>query len=167
MEPPQDHVVVGQVTGAWGILGHVKVQPQTALSERFDQGSTLYVDGILTRVASMRPNKGGYVVLLESVPDRNAAESLRGAYLTIPERELLELPENTFYHFQLVEMDVFTDEDEYLGRIAEIIETPGNDVYIVRQPNERDLLLPAIKDVVLNVDTESSRMTVHLLPGLR
>jgi 16S rRNA processing protein RimM len=160
-------VVVGQVTGAWGIRGHLKVQPQTASPERFDQGSTLYLDGIPTRVASMRPNKGGYVVLLESVPDRSAAELLRGAYLTIPERELVVLPENTFYHFQLVEMDVFTDEGEYLGRIAEIIETPGNDVYIVRKPNERDLLLPAIKDVVLNVDTESSRMTVHLLPGLR
>lgn len=137
------------------------------MSERFELGSTLHLDGVAAKVTSSRPNKGGYVILLDAVPDRNAAESLRGAFLTVPERELAVLPENTFYHFQLVDMDVYTDEDEHLGQIAEIIETPGNDVYIVRKPNERDLLLPATKDVIINVDTESSRMTVHLLPGLR
>ena len=166
-EPPPDHVAVGRITGAWGIRGHVRVQPQTDFAERFDVGSTLYIDGVAAKVTSSRSNKGGYVVLLDSAPDRNAAEALKGALLTVPERELAELPEDTFYHFQLVDMDVYSDEDEYLGRIAEIIETPGNDVYIVRKMSERDLLLPAIKDVVLEVDTDSSRMTVHLLPGLR
>ena len=160
-------MVVGRVTGAWGIRGHVKVQPQTDMPERFDPGSTLYLDGIAAKIASSRPNKGGYVIRLDSVPDRNAAETLRGSWLTIPEDDLEPLPEDAFYHFQLVDMEVYTDEDERLGRIAEIIQTPGNDVYIVRKPNQRDLLLPAIKDVVLDVDTESSRMTVHLLPGLR
>ena len=166
-EPPPDHVAVGQITGPWGIRGHVRVQPQTNFAERFDAGSTLYINGAAAKVISTRPNKGGYVVLMDSVPDRNAAEALRGALLTVPEQELSELPEDTFYHFQLVDMDVYSDEDEYLGQVAEIIETPGNDVYIVRKPNERDLLLPAIKDVVLDVDTDSARMTVHLLPGLR
>ena len=95
------------------------------------------------------------------------AETLRGSWLTVPETELYPLPDGAFYHFQLVDMDVYTDDEEYLGQIAEIIETPGNDVYIVRKTSERDLLLPAIKDVILDVDTESSRMIVHLLPGLR
>ncbi len=143
------------------------MQPQTNSTERFEPGSILYLDGVSTTVTSARRNKAGYVVLLACVPDRTAAESLRGALLTVPEHDLAALPENTYYHFQLVDMDVFTDEDDYLGQIAEIIETPGNDVYIVRKPNERDLLLPAIRNVVLDVDTESSRMTVHLLPGLR
>ncbi len=155
------------MTGAWGIRGHIRALPQTDYPERFGQGSTLYLDGIRATISSVRPNKGSYIILFDSVPDRNAAEALRGALLTIPEVELADLPENTFYHFQLVDMEVFTDEGERLGQIAEIIETPGNDVYIVRRPDARDLLLPAIKDVILDVDVESSRMTVHLLPGLR
>ena len=155
------------MTGAWGIHGHVKVQPQTDLPELFELGSTLYLDGVAAKVTSSRPNKGGYVILLDSVPDRNMAETLRGLWLTIPETDLYPLPDGAFYHFQLVDMDVYTDDDEHLGQIAEIIETPGNDVYIVRKTNERDGLLPAIKDVVLDVDTEASRMTVRLLPGLR
>ena len=159
--------MVGRVTGAWGVRGHLKVLPHTDLPERFDPGSALYLDGVPTTVTSSRANRGGYVLLLESVPDRNAAESLRGAFLTVPEEELAPLPENVFYHFQLVEMEVYADDGERLGQIAEIIETPGNDVYIVRKPGERDLLLPAIEDVILDVDAESSRMTVHLIPGLR
>ena len=155
------------MTGAWGIRGHIKVQPQTNSPQRFDPGSSLYLDGAAVKVISSRQNKGGYVILLDSIPDRNAAETLRGSWLTIPESYLDTLPDDAFYHFQLMDMDVYTDEGERLGRIAEIIETPGNDVYIVRKPGERDLLLPAIKDVVMNVDTQSSRMTVHLLPGLR
>lgn len=155
------------MTGAWGIRGHIKVRPQTDLPERFDMGSTLYLNGVAVKVSSSRKNKGGYVILLDSVSDRNVAETLRGSWLTVPETDLEPLPDGAFYHFQLVDMDVYTDEDEHLGQIAEIIETPGNDVYIVRKTNERDLLLPAIKDVILDVDTESSRMTVHILPGLR
>ena len=155
------------MAGAWGIRGHLKVQPQTDHPDRFEPGSILYLDGLPSTIASARHDKRGYVILFDSVTDRDAAESLRGALLTVHERELADLPENTFYHFDLVDMDVFTDEGERLGQIAEIIETPGNDVYIVRRPDARDLLLPAIKDVILNVDVESSRMTVHLLPGLR
>ena len=145
----------------------MRVQPQTDLPERFEPGSTLYLDGVAAKVAASRPNKGGYVILLDLAPDRNVAETLRGSWLTIPESDLEPLPDGVFYHFQLVDMEVYTDDGERLGRIAEIIETPGNDVYIVRKTNERDLLLPAIKDVILDVDVESSRMTVHLLPGLR
>ena len=158
---------MGRVVGAWGIRGHLKVRPQTDHPDRFEPGSTLYLDGLPATISSARHNKGGYVILFDSVPDRNTAESLRGALLTVHERELADLPEGAFYHFELVDMDVFTDDGERLGQIAEIIETPGNDVYIVRRPDARDLLLPAIKDVVLDVDVESSRMTVHLLPGLR
>lgn len=166
-EPPEGHVVVGRVTGPWGIRGHVKAQSQTDSPGRFEPGSELYLDGAPARVVSSRPHKVGYVVRLDSVPDRNAAESSRGALLTVPEVELSELPEDTYYHFQLVDMEVFTEEGERLGRIGEIIETPGNDVYIVREPGERDLLIPAIRDVILDVDTDSSRMTVRLIPGLR
>ena len=155
------------MTGPWGILGHLKVQPHTELADRFAAGSSLYLDGLPTTVVSSRPHRVGYVIRLDSVEDRTTAESLRGTPLTVPEDDLAELPEGVFYHFQLIDMDVVSEEGERLGRIAEILETPGNDVYLVRKPDCRDLLLPAIRDVVLDVDIESGRVTVRLLPGLR
>ena len=155
------------MTGPWGIHGHLKVQPHTELADRFAAGSQLYLDGLPTTVVSSRPHRVGYVIRLDSVTDRTTAESLRGTPLTVPEDDLAELPEGVFYHFQLIDMDVVSEEGERLGRIAEILETPGNDVYLVRKPDCRDLLLPAIRDVVLDVDIESGRVTVRLLPGLR
>jgi 16S rRNA processing protein RimM len=155
------------VTGPWGIRGHLKVQPHTESAERFATGSSLYLDGTPVTVVSSRPHRVGYVVRLDTVPHRTAAESLRGALLTVPEDELTELPEGVFYHFQLIDMEVVTEEGEQLGRVAEILETPGNDVYLVRKSDTRDLLLPAIRDVVLDVDIDAGKVTVRLLPGLR
>ena len=166
-EPPDGHVLVGRVTGPWGIRGHLKVQPHTESAERFATGSRLHLDGTPATVVSSRPHRVGYVIRLDSVQDRTTAESLHGALLTVHEDDLAELPEDVFYHFQLIDMDVVSEEGERLGRIAEILETPGNDVYLVRKPDCRDLLLPAIRDVVLDVDVESARVTVRLLPGLR
>ena len=116
---------------------------------------------------SARHHRVGYVIGLDTVPDRTTAESLSSALLTVPEDELADLPEGVFYHFQLIDLEVVTEEGEFLGRIVEILETPGNDVYLVRKPDTRDLLLPAIRDVVLDVDIESNRVTVRLIPGLR
>ena len=143
------------------------MQPDTDSPDRFSPGSELYIDGTRTTVLSSRPHRVGYVVLLAAVPDRDTAETHNGSLLTIEEERLEDLPQNTYYHFQLIDMDVFTDEGEHLGRIVEILDTPGNDVYIVRKDGQRDTLLPAIRDVVRNVDMSSARMTVHLLPGLK
>ncbi len=145
----------------------MKVQPQTDLPERFSPGSVLLIRDEPVTVVSSRSHKAGLVVKLSSIQDRTAAESLRGALLTIPEDKLPSLPEGSYYHFQLIELDVYTNDDEHLGQIVEILETPGNDVYIVRLPERRDILLPAISNVVLDIDLDAARMTVNLMDGLR
>ena len=116
---------------------------------------------------SARPYRGGYVIRVRGVRDRSAADSLRGTLLTIPESDLPPLPENSYYHFQLIDMQVFADDGERLGVIVEILDTSANDVYVVRGEDGRDLLLPAIREVVLDVDLDAARMTVRLMPGLR
>ena len=116
---------------------------------------------------SARPNRGGFVVRLTNVTHRTAADSMRGALLTVPEDNLAPLPEDTYYHFQLIDLHVFSDEGEELGVIAEILDTSANDVYVIRNDAGPDLLIPAIREVVLDVDVDSGRMTVHLTPGLR
>ena len=104
---------------------------------------------------------------LTGVQNRTAADSLRGSILTVPEDSLADLPEGIYYHFQLIDMQVFSDENERLGTIVEILDTSANDVYVVRPAEGRDILIPAIHEVVLGVDVDAGRMTVHLIPGLR
>ena len=166
-EPPEGHVVVGQVTGSWGLRGDVKVQPQTDSAERFSAGSELHLDGRPAIVESSRSLKGGYVIRLTGVNDRTAADLIRGSLITVLEDEIAPLPDDTFYHFQLIDMQVFSDEGESLGAIVEILDTSANDVYVVRSDGKPDLLIPAIREIVLDVDVDAERMTVHLAPGLR
>ena len=167
LEPPDGHVVIGHVTGSWGLRGDVKVQPQTDFPERFSAGSGLHVDGRRETVVSARPYRGGYVIRLTGVTDRTAADSMRGALLTVPEDEIAPLPEDSYYHFQLIDMRVFSDEGESLGVIVEILDTSANDVYVVRDGTGAEVLIPAIRETVLDVDVDGGRMTVHLAPGLR
>ena len=166
-EPPDGHVVVGQITGSWGLRGDVKVQPQTDSQDRFSPGAELHVDGKLTAIEASRSLKGGFVIRLTGVTDRTAADLMRGSLITVPEDEIAPLPDDTFYHFQLIDMQVFSDEGESLGVIVEILDTSANDVYVIRGDEGPDLLIPAIRDIVLDVDVESGLMTVHLAPGLR
>ncbi|MDP6420960.1 MAG: ribosome maturation factor RimM [SAR202 cluster bacterium] len=155
------------ITGAWGLSGHVKVQPDTDFPDRFAPGSTLYLDSRPVKVKLSRANKGAYVVKLDAASNRSQAESLRGQFLTIPQAELSALPEGTYYHFDLLDMAVHTDEGEHLGHIRDVISTGGNDVYVVGREGAADLLIPAIAQVVTEVDVDAQHMTVHLLEGLR
>lgn len=107
------------------------------------------------------------MIRFESLSNRNDAESLRGRLLTVPLGEVPPLPDGQFYHYQLIDMAVRSDEGEELGHVKEILTAPGNDVYVVGKTGERDLLIPALAEVVLEVDLTSNRMTVRLMEGLR
>ena len=165
-EPPDGHIVVGRVVGAWGIRGDVKVRPESDFPDRFAAGSSLFVDGTPETVVSSRPHRAGLVVRLEGARDRTAAESLRGALLTTLEADIPPLPNGAYYHFELIDMQVVSEEGESLGAIVEILDTTANDVYVARDESGREALIPAIREFVLDVDVEAGRMTVRVVDGL-
>ena len=162
-----DAIIVGLVVGPWSISGHVKITPQTDNLDRFSVGSVLHIDGEPTVIQESRFLKGNYIVKLDTVPDRTAAEGLVGKPLTVPLAEVPATPENTYYYFELIGMDVWTIEGENIGTLADVLPTGGNDVYIVRKPGAPEVLVPAVKHVVLSVDVEGRKMTVNLPEGLR
>ena len=155
------------MVGAWGIRGDVKVQPQTDFPERFAAGAELFVNGKPDAVVSSRPHRAGLVVRLKGARDRTKAESLRGALLTTLETDIPPLPDGSYYHFELIDMRVVSEDGEDLGAIVEILDTSANDVYVIRGESGRDLLIPAIREFVLDVDAEAGLMTVRLAEGLR
>ena len=162
----EEDVVVGRITGAWGLRGDVKVEVLTDFTERFSQGNVVYLEAEPTRIERSRSVRGGILVKLTVVRDRTRAESLRGRFLTIPSHEVATLPEGSYYHFQVIGMGVWTEQDAYLGELKEILTTGSNDVYVVRDGEQAELLIPALADVVLDVNLRKNRMTVRLPPGL-
>ena len=127
----------------------------------------MFIDARHVTVQRSRRRNTGLVVRFESVLNRDDAESLRGCLLTVPRGDVPPLPEGQFYHYQLIDMAVRSDEGEHLGHVTEILAAPGNDVYVVRKSGEHDLLIPALASVVLDVGLAANQMTVHLMEGLR
>lgn len=159
-------VVVGRILAPWGIRGDVKVAPLTDVPHRFSPGSRLYLEGRPVTVQRSRPHKGALLVKLDTVPDRNAAEALRGKYLAVPAHRSPPLPPGTYYHHQIIGLAVVGQEGQRLGHVEAILNTPGHDVYVVRRPEGDELLLPAVSQVVVDVDLEAGRMTVAVPEGL-
>jgi 16S rRNA processing protein RimM len=170
--PEPSYVIVGRVSRPHGIRGEVRVEILTDYPERLAQQDTLYLahprspDNVERYpLESVRPHKGILLVKLGGCDDRDAAEGLRGMLVQIPLDEAVPLEEGEYYYFQLVGVDVETETGEWLGRVADVIETGANDVYVVRGPRG-EVLLPAIEDVILELDVERREMVVHLLPGM-
>ena len=173
-EPPEDSIgsrlptaVVGRVLGPHGAYGQVRAQVLTDLPYRFDPGEALFLEGESLLIQSSSRGRGDTVILkLEGVNDLSAARALTGQELLAPAENSPELPDGEYFHYQLIGMQVFTEEGEDLGRIMEIIITGSNDVYVVSGPNG-EILLPAISQVVLQVDAVLGIMRVRLMEGLR
>jgi 16S rRNA processing protein RimM len=158
-------VAIGRIGAPWGIHGDLKVQPLTDFQERFQPGAVLWVRAGRREVRRSRWSRGFVCLGLVGVESRDAAEELRGALLEVPEAELMPLPEGEYYRFQIIGLDVQTPDGTLLGQVAEILSTPSNDVYVVRG-GPRELLLPAIEDVVKQVDLEAGRLIVEPLQEL-
>ena len=158
--------MVGRIRGAWGVRGDLNVEILSDSPSRFSTGSTLTLRGHLATVERSRSVKGGLVVKFDIVADRSEAESMRGQVLTVPQERVAPLPGGRYYHFQIIDMDVWDEAGDRLGRVKEIIETGVNDVYVIDRPGQRDLLIPALADVVLAVSVSDNRMTVKVPEGL-
>ncbi|MFI5283212.1 MAG: ribosome maturation factor RimM [Candidatus Dormibacterales bacterium] len=150
---------VGQVTGAYGLGGAVKVMPLTDFADRFDTGATLLMDGTEHQVEWSRAGHPGVVVKFRGIDNRTVAELLKGRYLEVGEGRRRALDADRFYHHQVVGLRAFTDSGEGIGVIAEVLERPANDVWVSRD-GMIEHLIPATKDAVVEVDLEHGRVVV-------
>ena len=163
-------LVVAELGKPHGIRGEVTALLRGVSSEQLSTLPGLRArgtDGVefAIRIERVRPKSGGWILSFAGVRDRDAAEELRGAVL-LANREDLPAPEpGEWYVSDLEGLQVVTDDGRGLGVLAEVLQLPANDVFVVRD-GAREVLLPAIDDVIVAVDLEAGRMVVHLLPGL-
>jgi 16S rRNA processing protein RimM len=160
-------VAVGRIVRPHGIRGEVVVHRFGDGPGMLDPGARLGFGetGVELVVSASRPHGGNWIVGFDGVNDRNRAETLTGATLTVEAEALPPLPEGTYYSFQLIGLRVRTGEGTLLGTLEEILETGAQDVYVVRGEG-RELLLPALREVVTTVDLDRGEMTVVIPPGL-
>ena len=161
-------LIIGRVKGPHGVRGEVRVEILTDFPERFQTLKRLYLGDahVPYDVERVRFTPKGALLKLAGIDFRDTAGSLARSYAALPEAEVPPLPDGSFHHYQIKGLEVHTDDDRYLGSVADIITTGSNDVYIVRDEENGETLLPAIAEVVRSIDLESRRIIVHLIPGL-
>lgn len=158
-------VTVGRIKRPWGVRGHVMIDVLSDVPNRFAQGESLFIDGEPFSIEQASPHNDTMILKLEGVDSLEEAAALRGRLLTVPSDSLPPLPKGTYYHHHLIDMAVYARDGRFLGKLTDIISTGGNDVYVVTLEG-KEFLLPALDDVILEVDVDKGRMTVELLPGL-
>ena len=161
------HLAVGRIVGAHGLHGEFKVDVITDFPERFRPGAELILEGEAEprRLESVRRHKNFLLVRLSGLSTRSDVEQLRGLHLLVRRQEAMPLPEGEYYADELEGLAVITDTGIELGSLVEVMWTGVNEVYVV-QGSFGEVLLPAIAEVIQEVDLEAGRMFVHLLPGL-
>jgi 16S rRNA processing protein RimM len=161
---PDGFVAVARVLGAWGQRGELKVQP-LAPEDVLAIGRTVHLADETRKITAIGPAGRFLHVRLSGLAHRDEAASHRDQYLLVPEAELQPRGDDQYYHFQLIGLRVLTTDGEDLGEITDIFATPGNDVFTVNGPRG-EILIPAVDDIVLNIDLTAGRLAIELVPGL-
>lgn len=161
-------VLVGILRRPHGLHGEAQVSIETDFPERLKAGTKLFlgVERTPVTIRSYRTANDSLLLSFEEFPDRGSIEHIRNAPLFSRIEDSPPLPEGRYYRHQLIGLDVFSDDGRALGRLTQVLDTSANDIYVVDSEGGSEILLPAIADVVKNVDLDNKRVTVHLLPGL-
>ena len=169
-EPPpaseSRRIAVGKITKAHGVRGEVTVLVLSEDPDRFADGaSVLLDDGRTLLVESSRSHQGRLLVHFGDITDREIAERLRGSYLFIDRSQLADLGDEAWWPHDLEGCVVTTDADRSLGTLEEVLHTEANDIWVVRDDGE-ETLIPALREVVLDVDIAAKSIRVREIEGL-
>lgn len=161
-----DRIKVGKITTAVGIKGEVKVYPYTDEQERFEELTSVYAGDDRMRIDRVRYQKGLVILKLAGIDDRNAAEALRGKYLTIDRSELRELDEDEYFIFDLIGLEAVDQEGAHIGVVSDVIQNSAQDLYEIKTDSGEKYLVPAVYEIVTDIDINSGIMKIKPIDGL-
>jgi len=166
----EEYLEIGQIVNTNGLKGLLKVKPFTDDITRFEDLETIYIqiknDLVEYKIEDVKYVKNMVLLKLEGIDDINEAEKFRNFYLKINRKDAVPLEENSYFIVDLIGCKVVTEEGENLGIVDDVFPTGSNDVYVVKNELGKQILLPAIADVIKKVDIQNKQITVNLLEGL-
>ena len=147
-----------------------KVFPTTDEKERFKDLKKVILDmgkeQKVLEIQSVRFFKNLVILKFKGIDNINDIEMYKGKDLLVTREDAVPLEEGEYFIADLLDLDVYSDEDEKIGVLYDVMQTGANDVYVVKTEEGKEILLPAIDECILDIDLEESRMTVHIMEGL-
>lgn len=164
------YLELGQIVNVKGLKGEVKVNSFTDDNTKFERISKVFVKqkNTLTEyeIEKVGYNKNQIIIKFKNIDTIEEAEKLRNSYIIVDREIFGELPEGVYYIADLIGLDVYTESNEYLGKVDDIFQTGSNDVYVVKDEKGKEKLLPGIDEVIKKIDLKENKITVNLIKGL-
>ena len=161
---------VGVISSTHGVRGEVKVFPTTDDVTRFRQLKKVYLDTgremLSLEIQTVKFFKQFAILKFKGIDNINDIEKYRGKSLMIDREDAVDLDEDEYFIADMIGMKVCTEDGGEFGTLKDVMETGANDVYIIDSPEHGEVLIPAIRECILDVDMDEERMTIHLMEGL-
>ncbi len=165
-----DRLRVGVITSPHGVHGEVNVFPTTDDPKRFLDLKKIYLDTkkelIECEIKSVKFFKNMVILSFNGMDDRNDIEKYRQCDLLIDREDAMELGEDEYFICDLIGLDIIDEDGKKIGVLKDVMTSAANDVYVVEKNDDEELLIPAIRDCILDTNLEEGYIRVHLLPGL-
>lgn len=166
----EEYLEIGQIVNTNGLKGMLKIKPFTDDITRFEDLEFIYIQNgqelIEKNIEEVKYVKNMVLLKLEGIDSIEEAEKYRNLYIKINKEDIEELPEGSYLIVDMLKCNVYTEEDELLGKMVDVFSTGSNDVYVVKTEEGKEILLPAIKDVVKEIDIQNKKIVVKLMDGL-
>lgn len=166
----KDYLQVGVITQTHGIRGEVKVFPTTDDPARFKTLKNVVLDTgrsfLPLEIESVKFFKQFVILKFKGIDNINDIEKYKKAPLLVSREDAVDLEEDEYFMADMIGMNVVTEDGTPFGVLTDIMETGANDVYVVKTEEHGEVLLPAIKECILDVDIEEQKMTIHVMNGL-
>lgn len=157
---------IGKVVTTHGVRGEIKVYPHTNVEKMFDKLKKICVGDEEKKVISVKYAKGCPVLKLDGITTVEMAKELVGRQVFADEKDLPKLEEDSYYLKDIIGLNAVDENGVKIGEITDVIFTGANDVYAITTPEDREILVPAVKEFVLKVSLESKTVTVKLIEGM-
>ena len=161
---------VGVISSTHGVRGEVKVFPTTDDVTRFRQLKKVYLDTgremLPLEIQNVKFFKQFAILKFKGIDNINDIEKYRGKSLMIDREDAVDLDEDEYFIADMIGMKVCTEDGCEFGTLKDVMETGANDVYIIDSLEHGEVLIPAIRECILDVDMDEERMTIHLMEGL-
>ncbi len=161
---------IGRIVKPYGVTGEMKIEPMTDFPERFRELRSVYLVSPVGKetkceIQKVRYAGGSPYIRFNGFDTPEKAKKLNGWFIKVPAEEAVPLPEGMYYWFELIGMEVVSESGERFGSIVDIFETGSNDVYVVKH-GQKEVYVPATREVIKKVDRKARRMVIHLMDGM-
>lgn len=163
-----EYLIVGKIINTHGIKGEVRVQPLTNDIKRFKDLKTVYIGESkeLLNIEKAREHKNGLIIMFKEYDNINQVLKYKESDIYIDIEDRVELPEDNFFIFELIGLEVYDLKDNYIGEVIDIIQGSSNDIYLIRSERDKEIMIPGVKRFIKSIDMENKSIKIDPIEGM-